>query len=81
MTYATQAMVDPRGGIALKVTGGGEWVIRYALALVIGWIGMMKFTGYASHRTARREISVSLHKLKMTLFLPETGGQTAPHSG
>ena len=49
MTYATRTMVDPRRAIALKVTGAGEWVIRYALALVIGWIGMMKFTGYEAN--------------------------------
>lgn len=26
--------------------GGWQRVLRYGLALVIGWIGMMKFTGY-----------------------------------
>ena len=28
------------------ITGLGHRVLRYGLALVIGWIGMMKFTGY-----------------------------------
>ena len=31
---------------AWKVTDLGHLVLRYGLALVIGWIGMMKFTGY-----------------------------------
>src|ERR1700743_2096906 len=43
MTYATDR---PRKDVALRVTRIGSCLIRYGLALVIGWIGLMKFTGY-----------------------------------
>ena len=49
MTYATEMRIDSQQGIALKITNVGERVLRYGLALVIGWIGMMKFTGYEAN--------------------------------
>lgn len=49
MRHATETLVDSKEGIALKVTAAGEGVLRYGLALVIGWIGMMKFTGYEAN--------------------------------
>jgi uncharacterized membrane protein YkgB/enamine deaminase RidA (YjgF/YER057c/UK114 family) len=49
MTYATEVSSSPTGKAALRITGVGYRVLRYGLALVIGWIGMMKFTGYEAH--------------------------------
>jgi reactive chlorine resistance protein C len=46
MTNLTGRNVARREEISSKVTGLGHRVLRYGLALVIGWIGMMKFTGY-----------------------------------
>lgn len=49
----TTARTDPAGTsiarteeIVSRITTLGHRVLRYGLALVIGWIGMMKFTGY-----------------------------------
>jgi hypothetical protein len=52
MTYATDR---PRKDVALRVTEIGSYVIRYGLALVIGWIGLMKFTGYEDDLGCDRE--------------------------
>lgn len=41
MKYTT-----PTEDVALRITEIGSRLIRYGLALVIGWIGLMKFTGY-----------------------------------
>jgi len=38
-----------RDRIALAVTVIAARMLRYGLAIVIGWIGMMKFTGYEAH--------------------------------
>lgn len=38
-----------RKDIKSKITIVGARVLRYGLALVIGWIGMMKFTGYEAN--------------------------------
>jgi|SRR5215472_2128360 len=46
MTYTTEATARPREDVALRITEIGSRVIRYGLALVIGWVGLMKFTGY-----------------------------------
>ena len=46
MTDSTARNVAGREEISSKVTARGHQVLRYGLALVIGWIGMMKFTGY-----------------------------------
>lgn len=46
MTNSTARNVARREEISSKVTALGHRVLRYGLALVIGWIGMMKFTGY-----------------------------------
>lgn len=46
MNYSKTSRTVPREQIALRITGLGFQVLRYGLALVIGWIGMMKFTGY-----------------------------------
>jgi reactive chlorine resistance protein C len=35
--------------IISRITTLGHQVLRYGLALVIGWIGMMKFTEYEAH--------------------------------
>jgi reactive chlorine resistance protein C len=52
----TTARTDPAGTsiarteeIVSRITTLGHRVLRYGLALVIGWIGMMKFTGYEAH--------------------------------
>jgi uncharacterized membrane protein YkgB len=34
------------GELSSSITAFGHQVLRYGLALVIGWIGMMKFTAY-----------------------------------
>ena len=46
MKYATEVGDGPGEKLALRITVVGHRVLRYGLALVIGWIGMMKFTGY-----------------------------------
>jgi uncharacterized membrane protein YkgB len=52
MAHTTTTMYSARKNVAgaeqigSKVTSIGHKVIRYGLALVIGWIGCMKFTGY-----------------------------------
>lgn len=46
MTSTTETRMAPRELIALRVSDFGYRVIRYGLALVIGWIGWMKFTAY-----------------------------------
>jgi uncharacterized membrane protein YkgB len=38
-----------RQNIASTITSVGTRVLRYGLALVIGWIGLMKFTGYEAN--------------------------------
>jgi uncharacterized membrane protein YkgB len=43
MTYTADR---PRKDVALRIAEIGSCVIRYGLAVVIGWIGLMKFTGY-----------------------------------
>jgi reactive chlorine resistance protein C len=35
--------------IGLRITAVAYRVLRYGLVLVIGWIGMMKFTAYEAH--------------------------------
>lgn len=32
--------------IAKRIEIAGTWALRYGLALIIGWIGLMKFTAY-----------------------------------
>jgi uncharacterized membrane protein YkgB len=44
--YSKTSSAVPRGQIALRITDLGFQVLRYGLALVIGWIGIMKFTEY-----------------------------------
>lgn len=34
---------------SISITTLGHRVLRYGLAIVIGWIGFMKFTGYEAH--------------------------------
>ena len=34
---------------AMTINALGTRILRYGLALVIGWIGLMKFTGYEAH--------------------------------
>jgi reactive chlorine resistance protein C len=46
MTHTTAASVAASEPIEARITDVGHRVLRYGLALVIGWIGMMKFTGY-----------------------------------
>jgi reactive chlorine resistance protein C len=46
MANSTARNVARREEISSKVTALGHRVLRYGLALVIGWIGLMKFTGY-----------------------------------
>lgn len=38
-----------RENLGLEITNPGHQVLRYGLALVIGWLGLMKFTGYEAH--------------------------------
>jgi reactive chlorine resistance protein C len=49
MTYSTAITVDPRQETASRINVLGSRVLRYGLALVISWIGMMKFTGYEAN--------------------------------
>jgi uncharacterized membrane protein YkgB len=44
--YSTDTNVAPKQEIISTITSLGHRVLRYGLALVIGWIGIMKFTGY-----------------------------------
>jgi reactive chlorine resistance protein C len=45
-TYLTETRLAQAQEIVASITALGHRVLRYGLALVIGWIGMMKFTGY-----------------------------------
>ena len=45
-TYLTEARLARVEEIVASITALGHRVLRYGLALVISWIGMMKFTGY-----------------------------------
>src|ERR1700757_430843 len=44
--YSTERKLTQAQEIVASITAFGNRVLRYGLALVIGWIGMMKFTGY-----------------------------------
>jgi reactive chlorine resistance protein C len=44
--YSTGRSSARKEEIISSLTALGHKVLRYGLALVIGWIGMMKFTGY-----------------------------------
>ncbi len=46
MNYSKASNAGMRNEIALRINVFGFRVLRYGLVLVIGWIGMMKFTGY-----------------------------------
>jgi reactive chlorine resistance protein C len=46
MTHTTETNVAQREPIEVRISELGHRVLRYGLALVIGWIGIMKFTGY-----------------------------------
>jgi uncharacterized membrane protein YkgB len=44
--YLTETRLAQAQEIVASMTALGHRVLRYGLALVIGWIGKMKFTGY-----------------------------------
>lgn len=46
MASSTKVREIPKADTALRIETLGSQVIRYGLVLVIGWIGMMKFTKY-----------------------------------
>jgi uncharacterized membrane protein YkgB len=46
ITHSTERTTARAEEIISSITALGYRVLRYGLALVIGWIGMMKFTGY-----------------------------------
>ena len=46
LTHSTDESGARIEQISSTITALGHRVIRYGLAVVIGWIGMMKFTGY-----------------------------------
>ncbi|HET8921989.1 MAG TPA: DUF417 family protein [Candidatus Acidoferrum sp.] len=46
LTHSTEGTGARAHEIISSITALGHRVLRYGLALVIGWIGMMKFTGY-----------------------------------
>ena len=46
MNYSQTSSPGTGNEIALRIGVLGLRVLRYGLALVIGWIGLMKFTGY-----------------------------------
>jgi uncharacterized membrane protein YkgB len=46
MTYSEETRMAGREEFISTITVFGHRVLRYGLALVIGWIGLMKFTGY-----------------------------------
>jgi reactive chlorine resistance protein C len=47
--YLTETNLAPSPEIVASIPALGHRVLRYGLALVIGWIGAMKFTGYEAH--------------------------------
>ena len=46
MTYAATTSVGPREETGARISVVGSRVLRYGLVLVVGWIGLMKFTEY-----------------------------------
>lgn len=49
LTHSTDESSARTEKISSTITFLGHRVIRYGLAVVIGWIGMMKFTGYEAN--------------------------------
>lgn len=49
MAHETETAIDSKKEISPKIAGIGTRVLRYGLALVVGWIGIMKFTGYEAN--------------------------------
>jgi uncharacterized membrane protein YkgB len=45
-TYLTETRLAQAQEIVASITALGHRVLRHGIALVTGWIGMMKFTGY-----------------------------------
>jgi uncharacterized membrane protein YkgB len=45
-THSTVSTASRAEELISSITALGHRVLRYGLALVIGWVGMMKFTGY-----------------------------------
>jgi hypothetical protein len=55
--YLTETGLAQAQEIVASVTALGHRVLRNGLALVIGWIGMMKFTGYEARGSNRSSLS------------------------
>ena len=49
MTYFRAKSIDANEQAAQRIEVFGTRVLRYGLALVVGWIGLMKFTAYEAH--------------------------------
>ena len=49
MTHTIETNVTQREPIEVRISDVGHRVLRYGLARVIGWIGLMKFTGYEAN--------------------------------
>lgn len=47
--YSTEISVAKKRESISSITALGHGLLRYGLALVIAWIGMMKFTGYEAN--------------------------------
>src|SRR5262245_1667815 len=48
MTIAVLDAVNKKSSVSSRVEAGGRVLARYGLVVVVGWIGMMKFTAYES---------------------------------
>ena len=49
MTNSSLVGVGPKQETAFRIEALGSQVLRYGLVLVVGWIGMMKFTAYEAN--------------------------------
>lgn len=49
MTFTTVSRINVREELASVISVIGSRTLRYGLAVVVGWIGAMKFTGYEAN--------------------------------
>ena len=49
MTTLTQGTAHERTAMSCRVEAVGRVLSRYGLVIIVGWIGLMKFTAYEAH--------------------------------
>jgi uncharacterized membrane protein YkgB len=49
VTSSVQIAAHLQSAMSSRVEAVGRWLARYGLVVVVGWIGLMKFTAYEAH--------------------------------